>query len=188
MLVCMAFPGVLQGGHGVFVSHDCLDPEFHGDCWMAVIVGRYYSGTLSYGQSLCYSFEDQAPINKIYRCLKKYFLFRVRRQVINRTNADLLSIGLLGTSLSEIWIGILSVSFKKMPLKMASANMAAILSRGRWVNSLRPADAIWHHRTWSILVQVMTCCRMTPSHYLNQCVLISKVLLHSFEGIFKIDT
>ena len=26
----------------------------------------------------------------------------------------------------------------------------------------------WHHRTCSTLVQVMTCCLATPSHYLNQ--------------------
>ena len=52
----------------------------------------------------------------------------VRRHAITWTNADLLSTGLLGTSFSEIWIGILSFSFKKMHLKMSSAKMAAILS------------------------------------------------------------
>ena len=57
----------------------------------------------------------------------------VRRQAITWTNADLLSIGLLGTYFSEIWIGILSFSFKKMQLKMSSAKIAAILSTGRWV-------------------------------------------------------
>ena len=54
------------------------------------------------------------------------------------------SIGLLGTSFSEIWIWILficihfghflSFAFKKMHLKMLSVKMAAILSWGRWVN------------------------------------------------------
>ena len=54
--------------------------------------------------------------------------------------------------------------------------MAAILSRGRWVNSLRPNDAIWQHRSGSTLAQVMACCLTTPSHYLNQCwLIISKV-------------
>ena len=38
-------------------------------------------------------------------------------------------------SFSEIWIGIVTFSFKKMHLKMSSAKMAAILSRGRWVIS-----------------------------------------------------
>ena len=46
--------------------------------------------------------------------------------------APLLSIWLLGTNFSEIWIWILSFSFKKMLLKMLSVNLVAILSRGRW--------------------------------------------------------
>ena len=55
-------------------------------------------------------------------------------QTITWTNAGLLSIGHLGTSFSEIWIGILSFSFKKTHFKMLSAKMAAILSRARWVD------------------------------------------------------
>ena len=47
----------------------------------------------------------------------------------------LLSIGLLGTTFSEIQIRILLFSFK-MHLKLSSVTMAAILSRGRWVNQL----------------------------------------------------
>ena len=43
------------------------------------------------------------------------------RQAITRTNAALLSIGLLATNFSEIWFEILSFSFKKMHLKMSSA-------------------------------------------------------------------
>ena len=60
----------------------------------------------------------------------------LRRQAITWTNAALLSIGLLGTNFNEIWIRILSFSFKKMHLKMPSANMVATLSRGRWVKSV----------------------------------------------------
>ena len=45
----------------------------------------------------------------------------VRRKAITWINAGLLSFGLLGTYFSEIWIGILSFSFKKMQLKMSSA-------------------------------------------------------------------
>ena len=52
-----------------------------------------------------------------------------------KTNAGLLSIGLLGINFSEIQIEILSFSFKKMYLKLSSANMAAVLSRRRWVNN-----------------------------------------------------
>ena len=52
------------------------------------------------------------------------------------------------------------------------------------LNSLWPSDAIWRWRSWSTLVQVMVCCLMAPSHYLNQrWLIISKVLWHSLEGI-----
>ena len=43
----------------------------------------------------------------------------VRSQAITWTHAGLFSIGLLGTYISEMWIGILSFSFKKMQLKMS---------------------------------------------------------------------
>ena len=53
-----------------------------------------------------------------------------------------------------------------------------------WTNSLGSSDAIWRWRSWSTLVQVMSCCLTTPSHYLNQCwLIISKVLWHSSMGI-----
>ena len=58
----------------------------------------------------------------------------VQHQAITQTNAGILLIGPLGTNSSEIRIGNLSFSFKKMHLKLLSAKMAAILSRGRWVN------------------------------------------------------
>ena len=54
----------------------------------------------------------------------------VRHQAITWTNAGLLSIGLIRTYFSEIWIGIVFFSFNKMHLKMSSDKMAAILSRG----------------------------------------------------------
>ena len=34
-------------------------------------------------------------------------------------------------------------------------------------------DAIWWHRSGSTLVQVIACCLTAPSHYLNQCRLIT---------------
>ena len=37
------------------------------------------------------------------------------------------------------------------------------------INSLWPSDAIWRHRSWSTLAQVMACCLSAPSHYLNEC-------------------
>ena len=43
------------------------------------------------------------------------------------------------------------------------------------INSLRPSDAIWHHRSGSTWAQVMAGCLMASSHNLNQCwFLISK--------------
>ena len=50
------------------------------------------------------------------------------------------------------------------------------ITRPQWVNSLRPREAIWWHRSGSTLAQVMACCLTAPSHYLNQCwLIISKV-------------
>ena len=50
----------------------------------------------------------------------------------------------------------------------------------RRFNPLWPSDSIWQHRFGSTLVQVMACCLMAPSHYLNQCwPVINKVFWHS---------
>ena len=63
-------------------------------------------------------------------------------------------------------------------------SMHSCISSCLWVNSLGPSDAIWRWRSWSTLVQVMACCLTAPSHYLNQCWLItSKVLWYSSEDI-----
>ena len=51
------------------------------------------------------------------------------------------------------------------------------------VNSLWPSNAIRRQGIESTLAQVMACCLTTPSHYLNQCWLISKVLWHSLEAL-----
>ena len=48
-------------------------------------------------------------------------------------------------------------------------------------NSFGPNDAIWRQRSGSTLAQVMACCLMAPSHYLNQCwLIISEVQWHSY--------
>ena len=45
--------------------------------------------------------------------------------------------------------------------------------------------AWWPLRFGSTLAQVMACCLMAPSHYLNQCwLVISKVQKHSYEKNF----
>ena len=54
------------------------------------------------------------------------------------------------------------------------------------INSLWPwsSDAIWCQRSWSILVQVMVCYLMVPSHYLNQWwLIISRDLWQSEDSI-----
>ena len=58
-----------------------------------------------------------------------------------------------------------------------------------WFNSLWPSDTIWRQGCGSTLAQVMACCQIAPSHYLNQCWLItSKAQFHSSEGNFTRDT
>ena len=42
------------------------------------------------------------------------------------------------------------------------------ITRPQWVNSFWPGDAIWQHRTESVLAHVMACFPTGPSHYLNQ--------------------
>ena len=42
-----------------------------------------------------------------------------------------------------------------------------------WINSLWSCDAMWRHNFGSTLAQVMACCLMAPSHYLNQCYSIN---------------
>ena len=47
-------------------------------------------------------------------------------------------------------------------------------------------DKYW---SGSTLAQVMACCLMAPSHYLNQCwLIICKVQWHLSEGAFTMDT
>ena len=46
-----------------------------------------------------------------------------------------------------------------------------------------PCGDIWHRWFRSMLVQVMACCLMAPSHYMNQCwITINQVLWHSFQS------
>ena len=57
------------------------------------------------------------------------------------------------------------------------------------INSSAPSDTIWWHKTWSTLVQVMVCSLTTPSHYWNQCWLITSEVLWSISlEMFKIST
>ena len=57
------------------------------------------------------------------------------------------------------------------------------------VNSLWPIDVIWRQGTRTTLAQVMACCLMAPSHYLNQCwPMISEVMWHSPDSDFIENT
>ena len=57
------------------------------------------------------------------------------------------------------------------------------------INLLCPNDATWRHGSTSTLIQVMACCLMAPSHYLNQCWLIfSKVQWHAIESNLTRDS
>ena len=56
------------------------------------------------------------------------------------------------------------------------------------VISFWPSDTVWRQRSGSTLAQVMACCLMAPSQYLNQCwLIISDVQWHSYEDNFTRD-
>ena len=83
----------------------------------------------------------------------------IQRQAITWTNAGIWSIWLLGTNFSEIRIGIVLFSFKKMHLKLSSARMGAILSRGRWVNIwCRDKMAVMLQTTFLLYFSYRYCC------------------------------
>ena len=57
------------------------------------------------------------------------------------------------------------------------------------INSLWPIAVLWQHRSASILAQVLICCLMAPSHYLNQYwFLINEDWCHSPESNFMAST
>ena len=56
------------------------------------------------------------------------------------------------------------------------------------INSLWPSDVIWRQGSRSTLVQVMACCLMATSHYLNQCWLMISEMWHSPDSNFIENT
>ena len=72
-----------------------------------------------------------ASVNRV-TIVSDYGLSPIRRQAITWTNAGSLYIGTIGTNFRQILIEIKNFSVKKMHLKMSSAKMAPILSRGRF--------------------------------------------------------
>ena len=56
------------------------------------------------------------------------------------------------------------------------------------LNSLKPSYTIWEQRSGSTLAQAMACCLAAPSHYLNQCwLLTSDVLWYSPVSNFTVS-
>ena len=74
-------------------------------------------------------------------------------------------------------------------LKISSTTWVSRSSPTWQINSLWPSDTIWRHKSGSTLAQVMACCLMAPSHYLNLCWLItSRVQWYSSECNFTRNT
>ena len=119
----------------------------------------------------------------------------VQHQAITWTNADLLSVGLLGTNFSEIWIVILSFSVQKIHLKMLPGSQPSCLSLNvlikipeSWIHDIalnkrmNNTDCIWTHEgqvlypsladwLWGayILVAQIPQCTSTTSHNVQFC-------------------
>ena len=57
------------------------------------------------------------------------------------------------------------------------------------INSLWLSDAIWRHISWlTLVIEVIACSLMLPSHYRGKCwLIISEVLWHSHENNFTIN-
>ena len=70
---------------------------------------------------------------------------------------------------------------KPLPETMMISLLTHIcVTRPQWVNALWPSDAMRWNRSGSTLAQVMACCMMAPSHYLNQCSLINQMCSVAF--------
>ena len=74
-----------------------------------------------------------------------------QRQAIIWNNAGILSVGLLGTTFSEILIKILTF-FSRNTLESVVCEMVAILSGPQCVNTLWHSNVTWHHRSWVLVL------------------------------------
>ena len=103
-----------------------------------------------------------------------------RRQAIIWTNAGILSIGPLGTNISEILRQIHTFSFKKMHLKTSSAKWRPFCRGLNVLKSLPLKHAIWRQTSWSTLVQVMDC-RLLDDKLLDESMLaVSSYALENY--------
>ena len=72
---------------------------------------------------------------------------------------------------------------------LLKSNQLKTIFMAQTLKKLWPCDAIWRHRSMSILAQVMACCLMPPSHYLDQCwLMVSEVLWQSPDSNFTENT
>ena len=105
-----------------------------------------------------------------------------RRQAIIRTNARILLIGPLGRNFSGILSEIHTFSFKKMHFKTSSAKWRPFCLSFNVLTHSGLVTPFGKNKSGLTLVQIMTCCLMAPSHYLDQCwLIINKVQRHSSE-------
>ena len=84
-----------------------------------------------------------------------------------------------------IWVSNMHINIAYLCKENSVFSMSAAYNTRLYINWMRPNDAMWQHRTWRKLVQVMAWCLVAPSRYLNKCwLIISEVLWHSPEGNF----
>ena len=98
-------------------------------------------------------------------------LWPVLCQAMTWTSTELLSVGPIETNFIEIAIKIQTFSFQENAFENVVCKISIILLTH--CGLVLPYGDKWYGST---LAQVMACCLMAPSHYLNQCWLtISEV-------------
>ena len=82
-----------------------------------------------------------------------------------------------------------NISIHKNASEIIVCEMSSILSRGDESTHCGLVTSYGDTGSRSTLAQVMACCLMAPSHYLNQCwLMISEVLSHSPDSNFTQNT
>ena len=71
--------------------------------------------------------------------------------------------------------------------KTLLTNLLLDLSVSWFLNSLWPSEAIWLHKTWSTLVQVMACYLKASSHYLSKYWQTVHVVLWCHQSAFHLN-
>ena len=87
-------------------------------------------------------------------------------------------------SLQSVWLVILNNVYHMKCHFGIDRQYLALYPGSLRINSLWPSDAIWWHKSEWTWAQVIVWCLTVPSHYLNQCCLITGVLWHSGQNDF----